>query len=628
MPKTDKKQPRRSFIGEVLLKDDVLTEKQLDRALRVQRHLEQSKQLGELLIELGLATKHAIAEAIRKHGQGIRLGDMLLEQGLISQDSLDAALAIQKERGVKLGEALIELGATNERIILQNLASQRGIPYIEPSFAMVDGKLLSGVSPDYLEKNVFLPFSRDDEGVVTVVAHCVQEQACLDAIGALYAQSYRLALGPRDAIIQAVAEYRNFRLDRDSAVPDETADGEEMVVQLVDHLLAQAVIDRASDIHIEPMSGKIRIRYRIDGVLVYKTDLPLDLLPKIISRLKILAEMNITEHQRHQGGRIFQNIGGREFDLRLSVYVSVHGESAVVRLLNKELGLVSLDGLGMTQNMMERFRTDVLELPTGVVLITGPTGSGKTTTLYSSLDYCNDVDTKIITAEDPVEYMIDGLVQCSIFEKVGRTFEATLREIVRQDPDIIVLGEIRDRTTAETAIQAALTGHKVYSTFHTEDTIGGLLRLIDMDIETFLISSTVISVLAQRLLRRVCSQCGTPYTPKPHELDRLGLEVADVREHELKRGQGCTHCNHTGYRGRVGAYELLVLNEPVKEAILQKRPAHAIRTISMETTGMISMREDAIGKAVRGGTTLSEVLRHTPATGTVRPLRQILAMTQ
>ncbi len=273
-------------------------------------------------------------------------------------------------------------------------------------------------------------------------------------------------------------------------------------------------------------------------MLVYKTDLPIDLLPKLISRIKILSGGNITEHQRHQGGRIQFEYGDREFDMRLSVYVTVHGECAVLRILNKEMALVSLDELGMAPSMLERYREDVLDLPTGVVLITGPTGSGKTTTLYSSLDYCNDISRKIITAEDPVEFTIDGLIQCSIHEKVGRTFDETLREIVRQDPDIIVMGEIRDRVTAQVAIQAALTGHKVYSTFHTEDTIGGLLRLIDMEIETFLISSTVISVVAQRLLRRVCEHCAAPYVPSAREVQALGLEMAEVRQYEYRKGRG------------------------------------------------------------------------------------------
>jgi type IV pilus assembly protein PilB len=278
--------------------------------------------------------------------------------------------------------------------------------------------------------------------------------------------------------------------------------------------------------------------------------------------------------------------------------------------------------------MLARLRNEVLDPPTGVALVTGPTGSGKTTTLYSSLSYNNSKDIKIITAEDPVEYMIDGIVQCSVQEKIGRTFESTLREIVRQDPDIIVLGEIRDHDTAVTAIQAALTGHKVYSTFHTEDTIGALLRLLNMNIEPFLIASTLTGVVAQRLLRRICEGCAAPYTPSGVELDRLGLKAAELSNFDLMRGRGCSECSYTGYYGRVGAYELLAPNDDVREAVLQRQSAHAIRKTCIESTGLISMREDAIAKVLRGKTTFEEVLRHTPASYSNRSLRQVLSMTQ
>ncbi|MCC6488012.1 MAG: Flp pilus assembly complex ATPase component TadA [Candidatus Hydrogenedentes bacterium] len=628
MDQTEQVPDKRSLVGEALVKEGVITEEQLARAMRIQQLLEQPRQLREVLLELGFATKKAITDAVNKHGSGMRLGDMLVEQGLVSMDALESALTMQKERGLKLGEALIELGAINERTLLQSLATQARVPFIEPMFGMIEQSVLSGVSPDYLARYQFIPFSRSEDGRVRVVVNDLHEQNCLQAIQEFYRDDFALALGPKEAIRQCIEDFRRFRTERPREGQGRVEQAGDSIVQLVNHIIATAVDERASDIHIEPMSDKIRIRYRIDGVLVYRTDLPLDLLPRIISRIKVLSEVNITEHQRHQGGRFLYSVGVKEFDLRLSIYVTVHGECAVIRILNKQTGLMELDELGMNRAMKERYRVDVLDMPTGVVLITGPTGSGKTTTLYSSLAYSNKIDMKIITAEDPVEYMIDGLIQCSINDKIGRTFEGTLREIVRQDPDIIVLGEIRDRTSAETAIQAALTGHKVYSTFHTEDTIGGLLRLIDMDIETFLISSTVISVVAQRLLRRVCSQCAAPAVPLPRELDRLALSLEDVHDFEFKKGQGCKLCNYTGYHGRVGAYELLVLNEDVKEAILAKRPAHIIRRISTETTGLISMREDAIAKTVRGFTTFDEVLRHTPRTFETRSLKQILAMTQ
>lgn len=620
--------PVRSAIGQALVNDGLITPEQLDRALRIQSLLEQPKQLGELLIELGYVTKQALTEAVAKHGQHMRLGEMLVEQGIITAETLTTALSLQKEREIRLGEALVELGAVNERTLLRNIAHQARVPYIEPSFGMIESGVLQGVSPDFLEKYTFLPFSKSEEGLITCVLENLEDDDARRAAEEIFPGNVTFALGPTDAIKAAIAEYKRFRQRPKDTEATGGLTAEDTVVQLVNHILLQAIEEGASDIHIEPMADKIRLRYRIDGVLVYKTDLPFDLLARIISRIKIMAECNITEHQRHQGGRIIFRHGNKETDLRLSVYVTVYGESAVMRILNKEMGLVSLEELGMSSTMLERYREDVLDLPTGVVLITGPTGSGKTTTLYSSIDYCNDVATKIITAEDPVEYTIDGIVQCSIYEKVGRGFDATLREIVRQDPDIIVMGEIRDKTTAQVAIQAALTGHKVYSTFHTEDTIGGLLRLIDMDIETFLISSTVISVLAQRLLRKLCIHCAQPYVPNLREIQNVGLEMAAAREYEYKKGRGCAKCMYTGYRGRVGAYELLILNDDVKEAILRKSTANEIRRLSVESTGLVSMREDAIAKVVRGITTFDEVLKHTPRTFTVRPLRQIMTLCQ
>ncbi len=618
----------RSIVGEALVADGLITSDQLSRALKIQQLLEQPRTLGEVLIELGYVTRHGVNECIARNGRGMRIGDILCEQGLITRETLDTALTVQKTSNRPLGQILIDLGFINERVLLKSLASQAQVPYIEPSFAMIDRSALSGVSPDFLAKNLFLPFSRNDDGTLLIVVPDLQSPDIMHAIEEVYQGAYRLALGPSELIRATVDDFRRFRTDKPADRAARPAEGDDSVVHIVEHLIVQAVAENASDIHIEPMQDTIRVRYRIDGVLLFKTDLPKDLHPRIVSRIMVMAEGNITEHQRHQGGRILFQHDGNDYDLRVSSYVTVHGECVVLRVLNKQVGLVSLDELGMNASMLERFRNDVLDLSTGVVIITGPTGSGKTTTLYSCLDYANQIDRKIITVEDPVEYVINGIIQCSVHDRAGRTFESSLREIVRQDPDIIVLGEIRDHITAATAIQAALTGHKVYSTFHTEDTIGGLVRLLNMEIEAFLISSTVLSVVAQRLLRRICDACAMAALPNATEVRRLGLDMADLRQFEFRKGHGCVKCNYTGYRGRIGVYELLVMNDEVKEAILEKRPAHVIRKICTDTTGLICMREDGVGKVIRGKTTFEEVLKQTPHTFEMRPLHQILAMTR
>jgi type IV pilus assembly protein PilB len=376
------------------------------------------------------------------------------------------------------------------------------------------------------------------------------------------------------------------------------------------------------------MRTHTRVRYRVDGAMQQHRELSLELTPAVVSRIKVLAKADITEKRRHQDGRmLFEDAEtGKSFDLRMSTYVTIHGEKVVMRLLDRRAELINIRDVGMAPRMMERFCEDALDVPTGVVLVTGPTGSGKTTTLYSCVDYLNTPDVSIITAEDPVEYVIDSIAQCSINTKINLTFEETLRHIVRQDPDVIVLGEVRDKFSADVAIQAALTGHKVLTTFHTEDSIGGLLRLLNMNIEAFLISSTVVSVVAQRLLRRVCGKCTEPYVPTPTELRRLGYTPADVAGARFALGRGCPECRFTGYKGRVCIFELLVLNEIVKDAIVARKTSHEIRRLSTESSGLVTLVEDGVHKAASGLTSLNEVIMGLPRVAKPRGLREIRRM--
>jgi type IV pilus assembly protein PilB len=358
---------------------------------------------------------------------------------------------------------------------------------------------------------------------------------------------------------------------------------------------------------------------------VHYKDLPLQIGPAITSRLKVMAKADIAERRRHQDGRIQYEdpLTRATLDMRVSFYVTVWGEKTVLRLLGRKGLILRINEIGMYPKMLERFKFDALDIPFGVILVTGPTGSGKTTTLYSAINYLEGMETSIITVEDPVEYIVDGIAQCSIDPKINLTFEESLKHVVRQDPDIIVIGEIRDRFSAETCIQASLTGHKVISTFHTEDSIGGLIRLLNMNIEAFLISSTVVCVVAQRLLRKVCPKCSEDYTPLPEDLRRLGYGPNDTKGLKFKMGRGCSQCRHTGYSGRVGVFELLVLNEPVKDAILNKKTSYDIRRISTETSGLVTLLEDGIMKAANGLTSLQEIFRSLPRVMKPRPVREL-----
>jgi type IV pilus assembly protein PilB len=373
------------------------------------------------------------------------------------------------------------------------------------------------------------------------------------------------------------------------------------------------------------MKDRLRVRFRRDGVLGVHKEMSLELAPPVATRLKVMAEADIAERRRHQDGRILYESAatGLTLDLRVSFYVTVYGEKIVLRLMNKKGELLDIDDIGMAPRMLRQFRDDSLAAPSGIIVVTGPTGAGKTTTLYSCVNHLNDLESSIITAEEPVEYVLDGISQCSINPKIGVTFTETLRHIVRQDPDIIVLGEIRDTFSAETAIQASLTGHKVLTTFHTEDAVGGLLRLLNMGIESFLIASTINCMLAQRLLRRICPQCTAPYVPTPDEYRRLGYTHGDLAGADLQIGRGCTACRFSGYKGRVGIFELLTLNDAVKEAVLARKMVQEIRRISIESSGLVTLMEDGIVKAAQGKVSLPEVMRRLPRTVKPRPLHEL-----
>jgi len=612
--------PANSQLAKLLQDAGHVSAADMRRAMRVCSKLETSQPLVKTLEELGMVQRATVLATVRANPSALRLGDLLVELSYIRESDLKKALAVQaqdKERR-KLGEILIETHLISEPQLTEVLSDLLGFPYVEPRIADIEAPLLRKIAPPWCRQHGFIPLSVRDGKVVVAFADPLDTSHRAAALQMLACEIEPAIAGK--SLIRAALDAIERGGRQNSGVADENA-----AVALVDSIIRDAAQMGASDIHIEPMRSHTRVRYRVDGVMMQHLEISSDLTPSVTSRIKILAKADIAEKRRHQDGRMqFEDSdSGGSFDLRMSSYVTVHGEKVVLRLLAQRAELINIRQTGMAPRMVERFCEDVLEVPTGVIMVTGPTGSGKTTTLYSCVDYLNSPEVSIITAEDPVEYVIDNIAQCSINAKINLTFEETLRHIVRQDPDVIVLGEVRDKFSADVAIQAALTGHKVLTTFHTEDSIGCLLRLLNMDIEAFLISSTLVSVVAQRLVRKLCAHCAEPYVPAASELRRLGYTPADVAGARFAAGKGCAECRFTGYRGRICVFELLVLNEIVKDAIVARKTSHEIRRLSIETAGLVTLIEDGVHKAANGLTSLSEVIRGLPRVTKVRPLREI-----
>lgn len=409
--------------------------------------------------------------------------------------------------------------------------------------------------------------------------------------------------------LEGAGDILDLSKKEDNIYEIETAANAAPVVRFVNLVLYQAVQDRASDIHFEPFENEFKIRYRVDGSLYEMAPPPKHLALPVTSRIKVISGLNIAERRLPQDGRIQLNIGGRTIDFRVSTLPTQFGESVVLRVLDRAVVSLDLENLGMPDDVFEQFGLDIKK-PNGIVIVTGPTGSGKTTTLYSALRRLNTIESKLLTAEDPVEYDIEGLIQVPMHESIGLTFARTLRAFLRQDPDIVMVGEIRDLETAEISVQASLTGHLVFSTLHTNDSAGAITRLIDMGIEPFLISSTIEAVLGQRLIRTVCKDCRTPYQPEKDHLDQLSLTPDQVEGRPFYYGAGCGKCNNTGYRGRRGIYEYLRITDPIRNLIAQRKPTLVIRDKAVEM-GMRTLREDGIRCILDGYTTMEEVLKYT-----------------
>lgn len=599
-----------------LMEADILTPEKMKKAKRVKSKLSQGKTMISVLKELNYVTDKQLKKVLRSNRCSLRIGDLLVELGYLSPEKLKAALDIQsREEGRRLGQVIVEHQFMSENDFLEALSVQLGFPYVNLSVDELDSQLLEQAPMKWCQTNHFLPVQTHGKKVVVVFADPF-DTAAINSAKKLYGDNLEIAISSPGAIERYLERFSSDR-KRDQEIDENTARG------IVDAVISSGIKEGASDIHIEPLKDRLQVKFRVDGILVFHRELPPDATAMVTARIKVLSKANIAEKRRHQDGRMSFNYKGNPYDLRVSFFAAVFGEKVVLRILNRIDQIISIEEIGMQPKMLARYLRDVLGVPSGVLIITGPTGSGKTTTLYSSVKHIKKPEMSIITAEDPVEYVMEGITQCSIDPSINLTYEETLRHVVRQDPDVIVIGEIRDNYSAEVAVHAALTGHKVLTSFHTEDSISGLIRLMNMNIEAFLISSTVVCVLSQRLLRRVCPDCSQIHKPSPGELKLLNFIPQDIAQYEFKKGSGCRTCNYTGYKGRVAVFEMLVLNEKVREAILDHKSTFDIRKISLETTGLVTLMEDALSKAAVGITTLDEIFRCIPRLIPPRPIHEI-----
>jgi general secretion pathway protein E len=555
------------------------------------------------------------------------LGAILLETSSLTEEQLEQALTVQRERGIKLGEALVQLKFLRTEDILKALSVQLGFPYANKiEVENVSPDLIAQLPINYAKQNEVLPLKKEGHVVHVAIADPTNFYA-LDDLRMLFGCDVKPVIASSYEIVNAINAVYNKatgagednigELDEGAEIADDfnepvdllDADDEAPIIRLVNSLLFRAVKQKASDIHVEPFERELKIRFRINGILYDIMTPPKRAQNAIISRVKIMSQLNIAEKRVPQDGRIRIKIAGKDIDIRVSTIPTAHGESVVMRLLDASSVLLDLDSLGFSRDNLDKFKK-LLTHHNGILLVTGPTGSGKTTTLYSALSKLNTDEVKIITVEDPVEYQLHGVNQMQVNPKIELTFASGLRAFLRQDPDIIMVGEIRDRETAEIAIQASLTGHLVLSTLHTNDAPSSITRLVDMGVEPFLVASSVLGIMAQRLVRTVCKDCARKYTPEEDELVEIGLTSADLKGRQIYKPVGCPVCMETGYAGRCGIHEVLLVTDSVRSELMKGSDATTIKKVAV-SQGMKTLREDAAQKVLAGFTSIAEVLRVT-----------------
>lgn len=558
------------------------------------------------------------------------LGEILVAAGAVDPENVQTAMEYAEKHDLRVGAALVALGLAEETAVVSALSEQSGVPSLASIPAdSVDMGLYRDLPIGFAKAHKVMPLWPEEDGAVAVATEDPFATEAIDDLRVLFEKPMRPYIAGGKQIIEAINRIydrlarsagqvieemdESEHSDGEFAEIEDIVDGsddEAPIIRFVNSLLTEALKERVSDIHFEPFERTYAVRFRIDGVLYNKVEVPKRLQSAISSRVKVMAQLDIAEKRLPQDGRIRIKVAGRDVDIRVSTVPVAHGERIVLRLQDRSTGLLSLDQVGIAGPKLDYWR-ELIRRPHGILLVTGPTGSGKTTTLYASISEINEPDINILTVEDPVEFQMTGVGQMAVNPKINLTFATGLRAYLRQDPDVILVGEIRDLETAEIAIQASLTGHLVLSTLHTNDAATAVNRLADMGVEPFLVASSLVGVLAQRLLRRLCSTCKEVYTPHPSELVELGIDPADVTGPIYRpKDRGCDQCLHTGYKGRTGIYELLPITDKVRPLVVQNLSSADIRNAAVEE-GMITLRMDGARKVLLGETSLEEVMRIT-----------------
>ncbi|MCU0959420.1 MAG: GspE/PulE family protein [Pirellulaceae bacterium] len=555
-------------------------------------------------------------------------GAILVRRGIISRDQLNEAEQMSREQDANVSDCLVKLGYATGDEVMRALAEFHGMEFVDLAEYKIPEDVIELVPESVARENAALPLAREDDSLKVAVSDPFDIET-IEKLRFILNRKVETALAPREAILEAINRYygqvegesadsmlQEFTdtaidftetEDTDLAATEAVDENSAPVVRLVHVMIQEAVQLRASDIHIEPFEDRIRIRYRIDGVLIERDSPPRRLLGAILSRVKILAKLDIAERRRPQDGRIKVTVGEKELDLRVSVIPTNHGQSVVMRLLDKDSIKVGVRQLGLSETDYQTF-SGLIRRPNGIILVTGPTGSGKTTTLYAALNNLNRPDRKIITAEDPVEYYLAGINQVEVKHSIGLDFARIIRSMLRQAPNIILVGEMRDAETAQMGIQASLTGHLVFSTLHTNDAPSAVTRMVDMGVPGYLVASSVIAVLAQRLVRIVCSRCKHSYQPPESVLAEAGITPEMARNASFMRGKGCSYCQKKGYRGRLAIFEIMVITAKIRELIFTGATSTDIRKVAIDQ-GMTTLYVDGIRKAMAGVTTVEEVYR-------------------